>query len=62
MEKIVYYDDIMKAEIHIQMKNDNKVENIEIIYSEPRPIFQFFNIGGIFTDERINPEERKTQT
>lgn len=56
MEKIIYYDEIMKAEIHIQVNND-KVENIELVYSEPRPIFQFFNLGGIFTDERINPEK-----
>lgn len=57
MEEIVYYDDIMKAEVHIQPNNENKIENIEIIYSEPRPIFQFFNIGGIFIDERINSKK-----
>ena len=57
MEEIVYLDDIMKAEIHIQIEGDSKVSKIEIIYSEPRPLFQFFNIGGIFINERINPEK-----
>ena len=54
MEKIVYFDDIIRGEVHIQISNNSKVDNIEIIYIEPRPIFQFFNIGGIFTNERAN--------
>jgi hypothetical protein len=57
MEEIIYYDDMMKAEIHIQKNDDEKFDKIEMIYSEPRPIFQFFNIGGIFKNERINPEK-----
>jgi len=56
VENIVYFDDIMKAEIQIYIE-DSEVSKIEIVYIEPRPIFQFFNIGGIFKDERINSEK-----
>ena len=57
MEEIIYFDDMMKAEVCIQKNDDEKFNKIEIVYFEPRPIFQFFNIGGIFKNEKINPEK-----